>query len=482
MKSEEGNKSSVAIIGMALRYSGAQTLDEYWNNICNNVDALHVATDQDILDAGVNPDRLKIPDYVRPAGFIPNAADFDAPLFGFSARDAEIVDPQQRVFLECAWEALEDAGYDPTGSGKDVGVFAGSGANSYRKQNLDPNMGTGAMLQIMVGNDKDFLATRVAYKLNLTGPAVVVQSACSTSLVATQMAFESLRRGECSMALVGGVSISFPQNTGYIFEQGMILSPDGRCRAFDARAAGTAIGRGAGVVLLKPLDSAVRDRDHIYAVLRGAAINNDGSAKAGYTAPSVEGQADVIRKSMAIAGFKPSTVRYVEAHGTGTEIGDSIEIAALAKAFGEEPLPAASCTVSSVKPNIGHTDTAAGVSGLIKAALALQHRVLPGTLYFERPNPELGLSHTPFKVTSNMEPYTGAEPFRAGVSAFGIGGTNAHVSLEEWREESKPLHHLASMNGHGEHKPANPPAQMFPLSANSEAALARLRDQSRGPS
>ena len=478
MKSEEGNKGPVAIIGMALRYAGAQTVDQYWSNICNNVDALHSATDEEILDAGIDAGRLGDRAYVRPAAFIPNTADFDAPLFGFSARDAEIVDPQQRVFLECAWEAFEDAGYDPTGSGKDVGVFAGCGANSYRKQNLDPNMGTGAMLATMVGNDKDFLATRVAYKLNLTGPAVVVQSACSTSLVATQMAFESLRRGECSMALAGGVSISFPQNTGYVYEPGMILSPDGRCRAFDAKAAGTAIGRGAGAVLLKPLAAAVRDRDHIYAVIHGAAINNDGANKVGYTAPSVEGQADVIRKSMRVAGFAPSTVRYVEAHGTGTEVGDSIEIAALARAFGED-LPKGSCTVSSVKPNVGHTDTAAGVSGLIKAALAMKHRMLPGTVYFERPNPELSLGQTPFKVTSKMEPYTGNAAFRGGVSAFGIGGTNAHVSLEEWRVDPKHkggLADSAATNGHDSHLTERPRSLMFPLSGNSEAALAKQRE------
>ena len=473
MKHEGGETDkAVAIIGMALRYAGAETVDEYWSNICNNVDALHSATDEEILEAGLEARRIEDPTYVRPAAFIPHTADFDAPLFGFSARDAEIVDPQQRVFLEVAWEAFEDAGYDPTGSGKGVGVFAGCGANSYRKQNLDPNMGVGAMLQTMVGNDKDFLATRVAYKLNLTGPAVVVQSACSTSLVATQMAYESIRRGECSMALAGGVSISFPQNTGYYFEPGMILSPDGRCRAFDAKAAGTAIGRGAGAVLLKPLADAIRDRDHIYAVLHGAAINNDGAAKAGYTAPSVEGQAEAIRRSMDMAGFAPSTVHYVEAHGTGTEIGDSIEIAALARAFGEG-LPKASCTVSSVKPNIGHTDTAAGVSGLIKASLALHHRVLPGTLYYERPNPELGLSHTPFKISSQMETYTGAAPMRAGVSAFGIGGTNAHVSLQEWRTEADLLTPPYITNGHSPRAAAH----MFPLSANTEGSLAKQRQQ-----
>ncbi len=471
MHPAEDRTESVAIIGMALRYAGASTLDEYWKNIVNNVDALHVATDAEILDAGIDPSRIEEAAYVRPAAFIPHAADFDAPFFGFSSRDAAIVDPQHRVFLECAWEAFEDAGYNPSTSGNGVGVFAGCGANSYRKQNLDPNMGMGSMLETMVGNDKDFLATRVAYKLNLTGPAVVVQSACSTSLVATQMAFESLRRGECSMALAGGVSISFPQNTGYRFEPGMILSPDGRCRAFDVRAQGTAIGRGAGVVLLKLLPAAIRDGDHIYAVIRGAAVNNDGAGKAGYTTPSVEGQAAVIQKSMQMAGFAPATVRYVEAHGTGTEVGDSIEIAALAKAFGETPLPAGSCTVSSVKPNIGHTDTAAGVSGLIKAALALHHRVVPGTLYFEEPNPELGLHHTPFKVASRMEPYRGDEPYRAGVSAFGIGGTNAHVSLEEWRDGDD----VFTTDVHSASSKSVP--YLFPVSGSSDNAASRSRER-----
>ena len=472
MTSSSDHTGPVAIIGMALRYAGAETPAEYWHNICHNVDCLHEATDEELLAAGIDPQRFGQPDFVRAAAFLPHTDKFDANFFGFSAHDAAVVDPQQRIFLECAWEAFEDAGYDPLTSGQGVGVFAGSGANSYRKQNLDPNMGTGAMLQTMVGNDKDFLATRVAYKLNLTGPAVVVQSACSTSLVATQMAFESLRRGECSMALAGGVSISFPQNTGYVFEPGMILSPDGRCRAFDARSAGTAIGRGAGAVLLKPLAAAVRDGDHIYAVVHGAAINNDGGSKAGYTAPSAEGQAAVIRRAMSIAGFAPATIRYVEAHGTGTEVGDSIEIAALARAFDGAALPPGSCTVSSVKPNIGHTDTAAGVSGLIKAALALHHRMVPGTLHFERPNPELGLEHTPFKVASTMTAYRDAEPFRAGVSAFGIGGTNAHVSLQE-----APGSGALASNGNGHRPSANGTPHLFPFSAQSEGALSRMRER-----
>jgi acyl transferase domain-containing protein len=405
-------------------------------------------------------------------GVLSGAADFDAAFFGFSAHDASIVDPQHRVFLECAWEAFEDAGYDPMENGEAVGVFAGSGTNTYRKQDIGVEVDTVTHLQLMVGSEKDFLATRVAYKLNLTGPAITLQTACSTSLVAVQMAYESIRSGACTMALAGGVSIMFPQERGYLFQPGMILSPDGYCRAFDAKAAGTTIGKGAGVVLLKPLDAAIRDRDQIYAVIRGAAINNDGAAKGGYTAPGVKGQTEVIRRAMKMAAFDPATVRYVEAHGTGTEIGDSIEIAALAEAFSGSQAAPGSCTVSSLKASIGHLDAAAGVANLIKAALAVKNRVLPGTMHFERANPELNLENTPFRISSEHGKYTDAAPMRAGVSSFGIGGTNAHVCIEEWRLESATS---ASNNGH--HAPALVTPQLFPLSAPTEKALSAQRER-----
>ncbi len=456
---------AVAIIGMAGRFPGANSVDALWQNVVSGTDALHVATDEELKESGYAEWQVRHKDFVRAGGILAGAEDFDAAFFGFSAHDASIIDPQHRVFLECAWEAFEDAGYDPTTSGNGVGLFAGSGVNSYRKQDIGLEVDTITTLQLMVGSERDFLATRVAYKLNLTGPAITVQTACSTSLVAVHMACESIRNGSCAMALAGGVSIMFPQKCGYIYQPGMILSPDGYCRAFDAKAAGTTMGRGAGVVLLKPLEAAVRDRDQIYAVIRGSAANNDGSAKGGYTAPAKKGQADVVRSAMEQAQFAPSTVRYVEAHGTGTEVGDSIEIAALAEAFAHEPSPLGSCTVSSLKAQIGHLDAAAGIANLIKATMAVRNRVLPGTMHFERPNPELNLGKTPFRVHHECEPYLEDAPFRAGVSAFGIGGTNAHVCLEEWEEGSTEKH---SSNRH--HTDAR--ARIFPLSAHTHTALA----------
>jgi len=455
----QNRDAAVAIIGLAGRFPGARNVAEYWQNLCAGVESISLASDEELLAAGVPAALVKNPLYQRAGGVVEGAETFDASFFGFGAREAEIIDPQQRVFLECAWEALEDAGCDPRIHTEPIGVFAGSGMNTYGVVNLFSNpeiLESVGPYQVMLGNDKDFLATRVAYKLNLKGPAINVQTACSTSLVAVQMGFESLLRGECEMALAGGVSIQFPQNSGYMYMPGMILSPDGHCRAFDADAAGTVPGRGAGVVVLKLLSNAVRDGDRIYAVIRGAAINNDGSAKIGYSAPSIEGQRDVIRKSMAMAGFAPESIRYVEAHGTGTEVGDPIEVAALTEAFGKCGGERQFCGLGSVKPNIGHLDTAAGVAGLIKAALTLHHRTIPPTLHFKRPNPHINFLQTPFYVNTTLSVYEGSDPFRAGVSSFGIGGTNAHVSLEEWREPSTSIAR---------------PSQLVVLSAGSVSAL-----------
>ena len=426
--------SGIAIIGMAGRFPGASSVTEFWRNLCAGVESIEFASDEELISAGISPELFKRPDYVRAGGIVKEADYFDASFFGMNAREAEILDPQQRVFLECCWDAFEDAGYDPMASSGEVGVFAGVGMNTYSLASLFNNpaiLESAGPYQVMLGNDKDFLATRVAYKLNLRGPAIGVQTACSTSLVAVQMAFESLRRGECDAALAGGVSIAFPQSTGYQYVPGMILSPDGHCRAFDSRAAGTVPGRGSAVVLLKRVEDAISDRDHIYAVIRGAAINNDGSFKAGYSAPSIEGQSRVIRKSMEMAGFAPHTVRYVEAHGTGTEVGDPIEVAALSQAFGPAVDGHPRCTLGSVKTNIGHLDIAAGVTGLIKAALAVHNRLIPPTIHYEKPNPRIPFESTPFNISNAPVPYDAPEPFRAGVSSFGIGGTNAHVSIEE---------------------------------------------------
>jgi acyl transferase domain-containing protein len=430
----EPRKTDIAIVGMAGRFPGASSIKQFWKNLVDGVESIAFASEEELSQAGVDTGLMGHPDYVPASSSVRQPEYFDASFFGFSAREAEIIDPQQRVFLECAWEALEDAACDPATYPGAIGVFAGTGMNTYGVSNLFSNpevIESVGPYQVMVGNDKDFLCSRVSYKLNLRGPSVGVQTACSTSLVAVQMAFESLLRGECDMALAGGVSISFPQAPGYVYVPGMIFSRDGHCRAFDAAASGIVSGAGAGIAVLKRLDDAISDGHHIYAVLRGAAINNDGSAKVGYSAPSVEGQAAVIRKSMQMAGFAPGSIHYVEAHGTGTEVGDPIEIAALAKAFQSQNMIANSCALGAVKTNIGHLDVAAGITGLIKTALSLQHRMIPATLHFTQANPLIDFAETPFYVSNTLARYDAPEPFRAGVSSFGIGGTNAHVSLEE---------------------------------------------------
>ncbi len=428
------HQKGIAIVGLAGRFPGAPTVKDFWRNLTEGVEGIHFASEAELAAAGIDADLVSHPDFVPAAGTIHQPDHFDASFFGFSAREAEIIDPQQRVFLECAWDALEDAGCDPSSYPGAIGVFAGAGMNSYGVVNLFSNpevIESVGGYQVMVGNDKDFLCSRVAYKLNLRGPAIGVQTACSTSLVAVQMAFESLLRRECDMALAGGVSIPIPQNSGYLYVPGMILSRDGHCRAFDAAASGTVPSGGAGIAVLKRLDDAIADRDHIYAVIQGAAVNNDGSAKVGYSAPSVEGQSAVIRKSMQMAGFSPESIGYIEAHGTGTEVGDPIEIAALSKVFESAAMKSHSCALGSVKTNIGHLDTAAGIAGFIKTALSVEHRTIPATLHFTQPNPLIDFKRTPFTVNRSLISYDKPGPFRAGVSSFGIGGTNAHVSIEE---------------------------------------------------
>jgi acyl transferase domain-containing protein len=429
----ELHPNGIAIVGLAGRFPGAPTVRDFWRNLTAGVESIRFASAAGLSAAGVDPALISHPDYVPAGGILHQPEYFDASFFGFSAREAEIIDPQQRVFLECAWEALEDAACDASLYPGAIGVFAGAGLNTYALLNLFHNpeiVESVGPYQIMMGNEKDFLCSRVAYKLNLRGPAISVQTACSTSLVAVQIAFESLLRHECDMALAGGVSIAIPQPLGYLHVPGMIHSRDGHCRAFDAAASGTVPASGAGVAVLKRLQDAIADGDHIYAVIRGAAVDNDGSAKAGYSAPSVEGQIAVIRKSMQMAHFDPATVGYIEAHGTGTEVGDPIEISALSQAFGPGVKPR-SCVLGAVKTNIGHLDTAAGIAALIKAALSVQHRVIPPTLHFSKPNPLIDLDKTPFTVSASLLPYDRPGPFRAGVSSFGIGGTNAHVSIEE---------------------------------------------------
>jgi acyl transferase domain-containing protein len=427
--------SQVAIIGMAGRFPQAADVGAFWDNLAAGTECLSFFSEPELREQGVSATLLAQPGYVRAKGVLDGADTFDAAFFGLSPREAELMDPQHRVFLECAWEALESAGHDPQAFPGRIGVFAGASLNTYLLFNLLANRGvveTLGQYQTQLANDKDFLATRASYKLGLKGPGITVQTACSTSLVAVHLACQSLLSGECDIALAGGVSVNVPLRNGYLHEPGGILSPDGHCRPFDAAAGGTVIGNGVALVVLRRLADAREQGDLVDAVIRGSAVNNDGALKAGYTAPSVEGQAEVIAEALGVAGVPPETVGYVETHGTGTALGDPIEIAALTRAYREETQARGYCAIGSVKGNVGHLDAAAGATALIKATLALRNEAIPASLHFERPNPELALESSPFFVNTTHRPWprTGV-PRRAGVSSFGIGGTNAHVVLEE---------------------------------------------------
>ena len=436
MSSSEASASAlpgVAIVGMAGRFPGCADIEAFWSALRAGTELISVFSDEQLRSMGVEPALLDNPSYVKARGVLEDAALFDAAFFGFSPREAAILDPQHRVFLETAWTALEHAGYSSAFPGS-IGVYAGTGWTSYLLFNLagharllEPGMGH----QTLLGNDKDNLATRVSYKLDLKGPSVTVQTGCSTSLVATVLGYQALLSYQCDLVLAGGVSVSVPQE-GYLHQPGGIFSPDGHCRAFDARAQGTVLGSGAGVVVLKRLEEALADGDSIYAVIRGAALNNDGALKPGYTAPSVDGQARAILEAHATAGLSARDISYVEAHGTGTSLGDPIEVTALTQAFRASTDARTFCALGSVKTNVGHLDAAAGVTGLIKTTLALQHRELPPSLHFEQPNPAIDFEHSPFFVNTTLRAWPGEDgPRRAGVSSFGLGGTNAHVVLEE---------------------------------------------------
>ncbi|MEJ6479889.1 beta-ketoacyl synthase N-terminal-like domain-containing protein [Nostoc punctiforme UO1] len=429
------NNSEIAIISLAGRFPEAKDIDSFWQNLRDGVESISRLTDEELINSGVSLDILNNPNYVKANAVLSDIEFFDANFFAYSAKEAELIDPQQRLFLELAWEAIEKAGYDPHTYNGLIGVYAGMGMNRYLVNNLYPHhqlLETVDPLQLTISNDKDFLPTRVAYKLNLTGTAVNVQTACSTSLVAVHLACQSLLNCECDMALAGGVTLSIPQKIGYLHQEGMILSPDGHCRAFDAKAQGTIASSGAGIVVLKRLKDAIADRDHIHAIIKGSAINNDGAMKVGFTAPSVSGQAAVISEAQAIAGVDAETISYIEAHGTATPLGDPIEIAALTQAFNQSTDKKGFCAIGSLKTNLGHLDTAAGVAGLIKTVLALQNKMLPPSLHFETPNPKIDFANSPFYVNTTLTEWkTNNTPRRAGVSSFGIGGTNAHIILEE---------------------------------------------------
>ncbi len=460
-------EGGVAVISMSGRFPGARDVDQLWSNLCNGVESIRSLARDELLAEGLPASLIDDPGYVPAAGLLDGVEGFDAGFFGFSPREAELLDPQQRLFLECAVEVLERAGYGAPGCPGRVGVYAGAGMSGYLLHNIVSRadlIDQVGPFQALVANDKDFLATRVSYKLNLRGPSISVQTACSTSLVAVALACQALLDGECDMALAGGVTVRVPHRTGYLYQKEGILSPDGHCRAFDAAAAGTVPGSGVGVVLLKPLARAFEDGDWIHAVVRGWALNNDGAAKVGYTAPSVEGQAAVISEALAIAGIDPATIGYVEAHGTGTRLGDPIEVAALTRVFGDAGARPASCALGSLKTNLGHLDCAAGVAGMIKAALAVERGRIPPTLHWSRPNPEIDFAAGPFYVPASLVDWrAGSEPRRAGVSSFGIGGTNAHVVLEE--PPPRPAaQHRASWIG-------------LPVSARSAEALDRACEE-----
>lgn len=431
--------SAIAIIGMTGRFPGAETVEEFWKNLCEGVESI-TFFDREDLDSQEKNQGLP-PNYIAARPILKNTTMFDADFFGIYPKEAELMDPQHRVFLECAWEVLERAGYDPAHTKDAVGVFAGCSMNTYFMHNIASDRKfledfTGGYqvdsYVTMMGNDKDFLPTRISYKLNLRGPSMSVQTACSTSLVAVCQACQSLLTHGCDMALAGAVSITFPERRGYVPQEGGIVSEDGHCRPFDHRANGTVFGSGSAVVLLKRLDDAIADGDQVLAVIRGFALNNDGSNKVGYTAPSVEGQSQVILRGQKMAGVPADTISYIEAHGTATPLGDPIEVAALAKAFGGSTQAAKFCSIGTAKANVGHLDVASGATGLIKTVLQIENRTIPKLLHFEKPNPHLQLEDTPFTIAQETQPWaTGNLPLRAGVSSFGVGGTNAHLIVEE---------------------------------------------------
>ncbi|MCC3496610.1 MAG: acyltransferase domain-containing protein [Microcoleus sp. PH2017_15_JOR_U_A] len=461
-KTTQSSLEGIAIVGMAGRFPGAKNVDEFWQNLRDGVESISFFSEQELESFGIDESVVRDPRYVKARAVLADIELFDASFFGLNPREAEITDPQHRFFLESAWQALENAGYNSETYEGAIGVYAGAGSfNTYFLNNLYPNRQLRESVgdfQLTIANEKDFLSTRVSYKLNLKGPSVTVQTACSTSLVAIGMACQSLLNYQCDMALAGGVSIGVNQKTGYFYKEGMILSPDGHCRAFDANAQGTVSGSGVGIVVLKRLEEAIADGDYIHAVIKGCAINNDGAVKVGYTAPSIDGQAQAIADALAIAEIPPETVSYIEAHGTGTPLGDPIEIAALTQAFSVDTKKKGFCAIGSAKTNIGHLDTAAGVAGLIKTVQALKHQLIPPSLHFEQPNPKIDFANSPFYVNTQLSEWkAGKSPRRAGVSSFGIGGTNAHVVLEE-----API---AEASGESR------PSQLLVLSAKSSSAL-----------
>jgi len=451
------NELDIAVVGMAGRFPGARNLDEFWRNLVEGVESITWFSDEELLQSGVPPAYLSNPNYVKAAPTLEDPGQFDADFFGFLPTEAKTMDPQQRILLELAHEAIEDAGYDPSRYPGRIGVFTGAAFNTYFMDRGLNNQFSQEYIPTLIVSDKDFLSTRISYKLNLKGPSLTIQTACSTSMVAVHLARQSLLSGESDMALAGAVSIRVPHRAGYFCDGGGVVSPDGHVRAFDAKANGTVFGSGGGILVLKRLTDALADGDNIYAVIKGSAVNNDGSEKAGYTTPSVNGQADVVVEALANAGVEADSITYVEAHGSGTPVGDPVEIRALTKAFRTDTQRSGYCAIGSVKTNVGHLDAAAAVAGMIKTILALEHRTIPPSLHFSQPNPEIDFDTTPFYVNTQSRKWTSNGPRRAGVMSTGMGGTNAHVVFEEAPESQQGSN--------------NPWPDLLILSARSSAAL-----------
>lgn len=469
----EAADTDVAVIGMSCRFPGADDVNAFWKNLAAGVESITFFSDDEIRKSGIDSRTADDPNYVKASSILSDIAGFDPEFFGISTREAVLMDPQQRLFLECAWESLEDAGYDPLTYPGMIGIYAGASMNTYLLNQVMPNRDTldsrddmcvttldslGGF-QLMIGSDKDYLPTQAAYRLNLRGPAVNVQTACSTTLVTIHLAVRSLLDGECDICLAGGASIKVPQQAGHLFQDGMIVSPDGHCRAFDAKAQGTIFGSGIGIVALKRAKDAIADGDHIYAIVKGTAVNNDGATKVGYMSPSGDGQASVAAEALAVANVPPQAISYIEAHGTGTELGDPIEIAGLNQAFRSDAVRPHTVAIGSVKTNIGHMQIVSGAAGFIKTAMALHHKQIPASLHFERPNPSIDFDSTPFFVNTTLTDWQSEGPRFAGVNSLGIGGTNAHVILEEAPAIDAPIN---------EHER---PAHVLALSGKTEQAL-----------
>ncbi|UCH92153.1 MAG: SDR family NAD(P)-dependent oxidoreductase [Candidatus Aminicenantes bacterium] len=455
----------IAVIGMSGRFPGARNINEFWDNLKNGVEAISFFSDEELTAQGVDPQLLKNPDYVKAKGSIADVEHFDAFFFGYTPREASILDPQVRFFIECSWEALEDAGYDPGSYKGLIGIFAGAAENIFWRARIlsSPGDKIDQFAKAFLAN-KDFVSLLVSYKLGLKGPSSMVYTACSTSLVAIHMACQALLNGECDMAMAGGVRIALPNRVGYLYEPGMVNSPDGHCRAFDKSARGVISGNGVGVVILKRLEEAIEDRDHIYAVIKSSAINNDGMRKVGFLAPSIEGQAEAIRTALHMARVEPESITYIEAHGTGTELGDPVEIEGLKSTFDTDGK--GFCAIGAVKANVGHLDIAAGVTGFIKTVMALKNKLIPPALHFKDPNPKIDFKNSPFYVNTKLREWKNNKyPLRAGISSFGIGGTNVHVILEE-----APVDRLQRVEG-VEHTAEGSKYRLILLSARTETAL-----------